>query len=214
MKIERSLILASRSPRRKELLESAGLSFEISVSDIEEKILPGEDPEHYVVRIAEEKGRAVAKKYPDAYILAADTEVVLPAASTPTKYKRPETISLQGGKIFGKPENESDAIKMLEELSGKTHIVLTGFVIYSLRDNYFASQVIKTTVSFRILSTKEIAAYVSSGEPMDKAGAYAIQGGGASFVSEITGSYTNVVGLPLSQVVEQLRSCFEQKARD
>lgn len=176
------LILASGSPRRAELLRSAGLDFEIIVPDIDEAARPGEAPDAFVCRTAREKAESIPAS--DAIILAADTAVV------------------DGEQILGKPSDAKDAAGMLRSLSGRTHEVMTGVCLrYPEQTVCFH---IETRVTFRELSDQEIADYVASGEPMDKAGAYAIQGGAAKMVRRVEGSYSNVVGLPLCEVIEKL----------
>jgi len=176
------LILASGSPRRSDLLRQAGLDFEIIVPQIDECPLPGEAPGDFVCRTAREKAESISAD--QAVILAADTAVV------------------DGDRILGKPIDSDDAIKMLRSLSGRTHEVMTGVCIrFPDRTHCFH---IETRVTFRTLSEQEIVDYVATEEPMDKAGAYAIQGGAAKMVRQIEGSYSNVVGLPLCEVIEKL----------
>ena len=174
-----SLILASASPRRRDLLVRTGYVFEICVPDIEEKPRADESPEQYVERNACEKALAVDAA--EAWVLAADTVVV------------------HGMEILEKPADASMARDMLQQLSGNKHRVLTGFAL-ARGQTVVQAQVVATEVSFRDVSEEEISRYVAGGEPLDKAGAYAIQGGAAGMVHRIHGSYTNVVGLPLSDV--------------
>jgi len=175
------LTLASASPRRRALLASIGLVLEVRPSDVDETPRNGEDPVAYARRLAASKVLGVA-----GWALAADTVVH------------------REGRIWGKPEGPDDAVRMLEALSGGAHTVTTGVALGPPdRRVVFAES---TEVEFRDLSLVEIQAYVDSGEPLDKAGAYGIQGGAAGFVRQIDGSYTNVVGLPLAQVVEQLQA--------
>lgn len=176
------LILASSSPRRRELLRAAGLSFTVASPDTDETVKPGEPPQDAVVRLAEEKARAVQALEPGGVILAADTAVVL------------------DGRMLGKPRDEAGAREMLRALSGREHEVVTGFAIVGKERCHSAA--VTTRVRFRTLSEHEINAYVATGEPMDKAGAYGIQSGAAHFVRAVEGSYTNVVGLPMAEVVE------------
>ena len=172
------IILASQSPRRKELLTQMGLSFRVVVSDIDEHMERSLPPDKLVESISAEKARAVQPlTTPDSLIIAADTVVVL------------------DGTVLGKPADEADARRMLSLLSGREHQVYTGFTI--LQGDHIHSQSEETFVTFRPLTEEEIAAYVSSGEPMDKAGAYGAQGKAALFVSRIEGDYFNVMGLPL-----------------
>ena len=175
------LILASASPRRAELLRSAGFTFEIDPADIDETPAAGEAPAAYTLRVAQAKADHVAARHrePDTVVLAADTEVVL------------------GRHILGKPENPADAARMLRSLAGRVHEVLTAVALRGARE---AAEVVTTRVWFAAMSEPEIAAYVASGEPMGKAGAYAVQGRGARFVERIDGSWSGVVGLPLATV--------------
>lgn len=178
-------MLASASPRRRELLASLGLAFTVAVPDIDETPAEGEAPKRFAERLAVEKARAVACGE-DETIIAADTVVVL------------------GSRILGKPEDEIQAYEMLVSLSGNTHEVITSVCIRRGGRDYVFS--VSTEVVFRSLEDQEIRNYVESGCPMDKAGAYAIQGGAAHMVRAINGSYTNVVGLPLCELHEALIS--------
>jgi septum formation protein len=182
-----SLILASASPRRKELLAQLGVQYTVAPADIDESVLAGEDPWAYVNRMAEEKARAgfaAASPGHECVVIGADTTVVL------------------NDTILGKPTDQQDAIAMLEMLSGQTHHVLS---CVALTDGQrIASRLSDTEVKFRALLPGESTAYWQSGEPIDKAGAYAIQGLGALFVKGIQGSYTGVVGLPLYETAELL----------
>ncbi len=173
------LVLASESPRRREILRRAGISFLARPSPVEETPLPGESPAAHVRRLARAKARA-ARRQRGEWVLAADTVVVL------------------GTKILGKPHSPRDAARMLRSLSGRMHRVLTGVCLLTPRRSH--STVVETKVWFRTLSSAEIARYVASREPFDKAGAYAIQGLASRFVRRIDGDYFNVVGLPLSLV--------------
>jgi septum formation protein len=179
------VILASASPRRRELLASLGLEFSVLVPAIEETAKQGEPPRAFAERLAAEKAAAVPAD-PGTTIIAADTIVV------------------QDGNILGKPCDEAHAAEMLSTLSGKTHEVITGVCIRTNAGSRVFS--VSTEVEFRTLTQEEIADYVSSGCPMDKAGAYAIQGGAAHMVRAINGSYTNVVGLPLCELHKALIS--------
>ena len=184
------LILASASPRRAELLRAAGIPFETHVSDVDETLLPDEAAADFVRRLAKAKAQAIAETFPDRAVLGADTVVVVE------------------GTVLGKPDDEEDARQMLQLLSDRTHQVLTGVCLIgpgveaqgSLGGRYVRVEVARTTVEFAPLSPAEIDRYVASGEPMDKAGAYAIQGLASRFVSRIDGSYSNVVGLPVALV--------------
>jgi septum formation protein len=171
-----TLVLASASPRRKQLLAEAGYRCEVRPVDVDESQLPGEAPARYVERVARLKAETCARQLPDCTIVAADTAVVV------------------DGDVFGKPIDAADATRMLERLSGRAHLVMTGVVVIGQRQ---VSAVETTTVQFDALSASDIAWYVASGEPMDKAGAYAIQGRAAVFVEEIRGSYSGIMGLPL-----------------
>ncbi|MEM7354707.1 MAG: Maf family protein [Acidobacteriota bacterium] len=176
----RQLVLASGSPRRRELLEGLGVELVIHVADIDESAVPGELPEPYVRRLAESKARTVGAQLDDsqqAVVLAADTIVAV------------------DNDLLGKPRDDDDASRMLARLAGREHEVLTGVAV--LASGGVQIGVERTRVRFAELTTAEIAWYVGSGEPLDKAGAYAIQGLGALFVEAITGNYSNVVGLPL-----------------
>jgi len=179
------LVLASRSPRRAELLRAAGIGFTIRAADIDETLRPGELPGEYVLRVAEEKARAVAAAAGEI-ILAADTTVVL------------------GDEILGKPDNALDAARMLRALSGQRHDVITGICLK--RGAEIVRDLATTAVWFTALSESEIGDYVGSGEPMDKAGAYGIQGLASRFIDRIDGSYSNVVGLPVALTYRHLRS--------
>lgn len=181
-----SIVLASASPRRSELLESAGIIFTVVSGDIDETPLPGEMPVAHVLRLAEGKARAVASIAAGRFFIGADT------------------IVLCDGEIMGKPCDNADAVRMLRALSGRVHQVITGFAIVDRQTGRTLSRVVSTEVTFKLLAEKEISTYVASGCPLDKAGAYAIQGGAAYMVERIDGSYTNVVGLPLCEVVAAL----------
>ncbi len=179
-------ILASRSPRRSEMLTKLGLDFDVIPSGVEESPIPGEAPEEHVIRLAEAKALDIGSRYPDRWIIAADTVVVI------------------GGSILGKPETESEALEMLGLLSGQEHIVLTGFSVLHYRKKAGEHRAVQTVVRMKALSSDEMRWYVRTGEPFDKAGGYAIQGIGSFMIESIRGSYTNVVGLPLCELVEAL----------
>ncbi len=182
-------ILASASPRRRELLASAGLSFSVEPSQADESPHPGEDAAAYARRVATEKAREVATRARargDARpVLAADTTVVV------------------DGELLGKPRDQAEARSMLERLSGRPHQVITGTCLIDAGGAELTDAIF-TEVRFRALEEEDLARYLASGEWRDKAGAYAIQGHAACLVSSICGSYTNVVGLPLAEVVEAL----------
>jgi septum formation protein len=181
------LVLASTSPRRAELLREAGIAFETVAADVDETPRAGETPQAMVRRLAEEKARAAAARVDaPALVLAADTTVVLE------------------GENLGKPADDSDARRMLRRLSGRTHEVFTGVALLRLPEGALRVELETTRVEFHTLSDADIEAYVASGEPRDKAGAYAIQGGAAGFVARVEGSYSNVVGLPVELVRRML----------
>jgi septum formation protein len=182
------LILASTSPRRAELLRNAGISFSVLTSAIDETPVPGELPNDMVLRLANAKAELVAARaVGPAIIIAADTTVTL------------------DGKILGKPRSSDDARHMLEQLSGRTHSVLTGVSLIRLPDAAHLEFVESTLVHFQSLTSEEISAYLSTGEPFDKAGAYAIQGRAARYIPRVEGCYFNVVGLPLARVTAALQ---------
>ena len=178
------LILASASPRRAELLRAAGIAFDALPVNLDETPLPQETPEAHVSRLAEAKARAAFARRPDAMVLGADTVVVI------------------DDRILGKPRDQEDAAAMLRMLSGREHRVLTGVTI--MTSTVVRSAVAVTLVQFAALTEEEIAGYVLSREPMDKAGAYAIQGLASRFIDRIEGSYSNVVGLPVALVYRLL----------
>ena len=191
---ERSVVLASASPRRRGFLHQLGYHFEVVTPATEEKVRPGESAPDYVLRNAAEKAEDVASRVAaGAVVVAADTVVVL------------------RGRIMEKPRSEADAHAMLRSLSGQVHQVVTGFCVRG-PDRTGAAAVralaVSTDVEFKELADAEIDAYIRSGEPMDKAGAYAIQGRAAYMIRQIRGSYTNVVGLPLTELVEILAREF------
>lgn len=187
MRIKSDIVLASASPRRSELLESAGISFDIVPGEIDETPLPGELPADHVQRLSREKACEVAGRAPGRYFIGADTVVVC------------------DGEIMGKPKDEADAFRMLRKLSGIPHEVITGYTVFDRERHGFLTEAVTTKVYFKPLRDEEINAYVATGCPFDKAGAYAIQGGAAYMVRKIDGSYSNVVGLPLCEVVETLQ---------
>jgi septum formation protein len=173
-------VLASRSPRRAELLAAAGIDFEVLAVDVDETPRPGEAPTGYVERLALEKARAVLALRPAARVLGADTTVTI------------------DGEILGKPIDTDDAVRMLRQLSGRMHEVHTGVALVSREGTQ--SAVDATRVWFAPMTDEDISWYVASGEPMDRAGAYAIQGLASRFITRIEGSYSNVVGLPVAMV--------------
>jgi septum formation protein len=181
------IVLASASPRRKELLEQIGLQFEVEPSNYDEEITFASEPHEMAKKLSLGKARAAARKHRNALIIAADTFVVL------------------GDRAFGKPHTSSEAREMLRALNGKEHSVITGFTILDAETGKVLSKSVETKVHVRKLTLKEIDSYVRSKEPLDKAGGYAIQGLGAVVVEKIEGDYCNVVGLPLSALAETLR---------
>ena len=183
---DQRLILASKSPRRRYLLEQAGLALEVVPSRVDEGRFELQQPDVYARQLAEAKARDVSGRYPRHWVIGADTIVVI------------------DGAILGKPASEADAEKMLTRLSGKTHQVLTAYCICCRsRERHFC-ETVATDVRFKSLSGAEIDWYIRTREPFDKAGAYAIQGIGTFLVKSISGSYTNVVGLPVCEVIEYL----------
>jgi septum formation protein len=182
-----SLILASKSPRRAELLSFLGVRFDIMPAELDETPYPEERPERLVARLAEAKASKLGQIYPESIVLAADTTVVSPQ-----------------GKILEKPADLTQAKSMLRALSGDTHQVLTGWCLYSRAG--IQKDVCASSVTFRELSEGEIDWYAATGEGFDKAGGYAVQGKAGVFITSIEGSYTNIVGLPLSEVSIALKS--------
>ena len=180
------IVLASASPRRAELLASAGIRFEAASSDIAEELPPDERPVDHVRRLAEAKARAVAGRHAGRFFVGADTIVVCE------------------GEPMGKPRDRRDAERMLRRLSGKPHEVITAYAVYDAAGDRIEIAAVTTRVQFKPLRPEEIAAYVETDCPLDKAGAYGIQGRAASMVERIEGSYTNVVGLPLEETVATL----------
>ena len=185
----KKIILASTSPRRKELLEMTGLKFQVEAPQADEKILPEETPKEYVERLALEKALSVAKNHPDDIVIGCDTVVIL-----------------HGKTILGKPRDKKDARTILMMLGGKEHTVLSAVAAVWQGKNKKRVVSVETRVRMKQFEDWEVAWYLDSGEHMDKAGAYAIQGRGAIFVEGIVGSYTNVIGLPLMESVLLLRS--------
>lgn len=181
------IVLASGSPRRHGYFKDLGLSFRVQAADIEEKKSPAESPVAYIKRLAQQKAEYVARSFPEQWIVAADTVVCF------------EDMVLE------KPVSEEDAVGMLLRLSGREHVVRTGLCLHNRSQSVTEICVVSTRVEFWSFSEAVIKSYVQSGEPMDKAGSYGIQGKGAFLVREIHGSYSNVVGLPLYECVEMLR---------
>ena len=180
------LILASGSPRRKTLLQDLGLEFEVIAAQVEEKPRAGEKPEDFVLRAGSDKAGAVSCGNPASWVLGADTVVVV------------------GGRILCKPGNAEEAVSVLLVLSGQKHLVHTGFCLANVKKQVSVSRLVTTEVYFSSFSEEIAAAYVASREPLDKAGAYGIQGAGGVLVVKIYGSYSNVVGLPLVEVIQEM----------
>ncbi len=186
----RRLILASASPRRQELLARLGLPFEVRTAAVDETPQAGEAPEALVRRLSRDKARAVAGQVaPGPIVIAADTAVVL----------------RNGGEVLGKPTDPAEATAMLRRLRGRTHTVLTAIALIDTARALLLTGLARTAVTMRDYSDEEIAAYIATGDPFDKAGAYAIQHPGFHPVASLKGSYTNVVGLPLPHLVRALK---------
>ena len=183
----KAIILASASPRRKELLERIGLKFEVEPSNYEESISSELGPHELAKSLSLEKAKLVAQNHKNTLVIAADTFIVFES------------------RILGKPRTETEAKEMLKTMNGKPHSVITGFTIIDTDSNKALSRSVETKVHLRQLSSNEIDAYVRSKEPLDKAGAYAIQGLGAVIVEKIEGDFFNVIGLPLSALTESLK---------
>jgi septum formation protein len=189
------IILASGSPRRKKILSEMGYDFEIAASDIEENTIPGESPSDHVLRLSRQKAEMVALIYPDDLVIGADTAVVL------------------DGEILGKPDSKDDAYQMLSRLSGKTHTVFTGLAIVNRNGNVKKSDYDRTDVTFNRLSEMRIREYIDSGEPLDKAGSYGIQGMGSFLVKEYVGEIDTVIGFPsklFKKVYSEVLSCLNR----
>jgi septum formation protein len=180
-------ILASSSPRRRELLASIGLEFDVLPSNVPEVHRSGEAPEEYVARLSRDKAEALANMHRSRWVIAADTTVLL------------------GDQLLEKPVDATDAARMLRVIVGKTHIVYTGVTLENVERGYRDTRVAESEVRMLPLTDDEIEWYVRTGEPLDKAGAYAVQGIGAMFIESIHGSYTNVVGLPLATLFLMLQ---------
>lgn len=183
-----AIVLASASPRRRELLTQIGLTAAVVPADVDETVWPGEAPARHVVRLSEAKALAVAgrQEIVGRFFLGSDTIVV------------------RDGAILGKPADAVEAAAMLRSLSGRSHEVVSGYAVHDRRSGRTLSGMVTTRVWFKELTDAEIAGYIATGEPFDKAGAYAIQGRGAFMVPRIEGSYPNVVGLPLCEVIAAL----------
>jgi septum formation protein len=187
MSDRKKIILASSSPRRKELLSLTGLKFTVDSGDFEEKMTSSIPPRALARRLSRGKAETVALKYRNALVIAADTFIVF------------------RGKLLGKPHTRKEAVKMLRTLNGKMHSVITGFTILDTASGKKTSRSVETRVHFRKLTAPEILAYARTGEPLDKAGGYAIQGLGSLLISGIEGDYFNVIGLPLAALAAALR---------
>jgi septum formation protein len=185
MSNSKSIILASASPRRRELLAQIGVAFTVVTADIDETPLEGEDHRAYTLRLAEEKARVVLAKHPDSIVIGADTTVTL------------------NDELLGKPLDSTDAERMLTTLQGNAHEVSTGIAVLTAEQTLTAVET--TRVFFSPMTTEEIRGYVATGEPMDKAGAYGIQGHAARWIPRIEGDYNNVVGLPLARLAALLK---------
>lgn len=183
----KQIILASASPRRKEILEKTGLKFQVYAGSYEEDMGLPMEPQKLATFLSQEKAKTVALKYKDALIIAADTFIIFK------------------GEALGKPHTNEEAKRMLSLLNGKTHSVITGYTVMDTGSNKKISRLVESRVTFKKLTEDEIKAYVKSGEPLDKAGAYAVQGLGAVIVKRIEGDYFNVMGLPLSSLTEVLK---------
>jgi len=187
MNMQASCILASASPRRRELLGALIPDFEIIPSDIDENTLDGESPEDHVLRLSREKALAVSRAHPGRWVLGADTVVVI------------------DGEMLGKPSTPAEARRMLGLLSGREHTVITGFALVRGREGVVANEAVRSGVLFKEISADEMDWYTRTDEPYDKAGGYAVQGKASFFIREIRGSHTNVIGLPLSEVVTAMK---------
>lgn len=180
------IILASKSPRRRRLLESAGIEFTITPSSVQENNFLLLKPENYVRTLSKAKAQDIANKSPESWVIGADSIVLI------------------NDIILEKPKSISDTRQMIQQLSGHAHIVLTGYTIICKKSSYTFTDVVKTEVTFKKLTAEEIEWYIHTQEPYDKAGGYAIQGLGSFMINGINGSYTNVVGLPVCEVLDQL----------
>ena len=187
LNVMKTIILASASPRRKEILSKKGLKFSVDESGYEEDLGLDLKPDKLAVFLSREKARDVARRHKNALIISADTIVVLKK------------------RIFGKPLNKTEAKEMLKTLSGKAHTVITGYTIIDTDSGKELSRSVESKVFFKVLSDAEIDTYIKSGEPMDKAGAYGVQGLGAVIVRKIDGDFFNVMGLPLNTLAESLK---------
>ncbi|MDH3359847.1 MAG: Maf family protein [Desulfobulbaceae bacterium] len=183
-----SMLLASASPRRRRFLEQLGLHFDVEPAEVNEDAFVGENPQAFVLRLALDKARVIAQKRVDSVVVAADTAVVL------------------GDAILGKPQDPAAAVDMLMQLAGRTHLVWTGYAVVGIEAKIELARAVCTEVRFVDFDRQTAAAYVATGEPLDKAGSYGIQGRGGCLVEGIVGSWSNVVGLPMAELVADLRS--------
>ena len=190
------LVLASGSPRRSELLKQVGLEFDVIPSRIEEDFIEGEPPEKHVLRLAEAKALNIGNQYPHRWVIAADTIVYIDHT------------------ILGKPKDRGEAMEMLRRLNGREHQVLTAFSVRHLEKGIEDKEAVQTTVKVKTLTPVEMEWYTNTGEPSDKAGGYAVQGIGSFMIEWIRGSYTNVVGLPLYELMEMLKRLGAIKITD
>lgn len=182
------IILASTSPRRKELMEKIGIPFEIKPSSYQEDMSIDKNPRELVKKLSYNKAKAIVNDHSDSIIIGADTIVVI------------------NDKIMGKPKSEQDAANMLKNLSNKPHSVFTGFTIINTKNKQTITKAVETKIYFKELSDKQIKEYIATKEPMDKAGAYAIQGRASKFIEKIEGSYYNVMGLPIDELKKDLEN--------
>lgn len=182
------LILASASPRRRQLLHEAGVAFTVIPSNTAEELHAGESPEEYALRVAREKAQDVATRCPGSWVLSADTIVAVDHL------------------VLGKPKDTADGLRMLRLLSGRTHRVITAFALLDGAGRVSAHRLVVSQVTVKPLTDDHIHNYLATGEPFDKAGAYAVQGLGTALVERVEGSYTNVVGLPVEEVLAALRA--------
>jgi len=188
----KKIILASGSPRRKELLTEAGIKFDVDVSDYEEDMTLDLPPSELVKHLSLGKAKVVAGRHKNAVIIAADTFVVLK------------------GEVLGKPYTKEKAKEMLEKLSGQAHSIFTGFAIIDTETGETVSEAQESKICFREIQPEEIEEYINSGEPLDKAGAYAIQGGGGKFVENIEGDYTGIIGIPMKAFLEKFEKIISR----
>ena len=188
--VPEKLILASASPRRRRLMRQIGLAFQVMPGEVDEDVIISCDPLENIQAVALRKARDVAARVEDGIVIGADTQILI------------------DGETLGKPTDEADAARMLSRLSGRDHQVITGVALVDAGTGLEKTWVETTLVFFRELSESEISAYVHTGEPMGKAGAYGIQGRAAAFVDRIEGCYFNVVGLPLAKLVQNLRKLW------